>query len=780
MAKIQSQRAPKSARTSRVAPADYISAYSMILQFRFASTYHFEADPRFANMQTDPRFRLPSRKHTHVEIDKRFERMLHDDDFSSRAKVDRYGRRLPKHSARKELERYYRIKDEKQSDLADESDEEQDVAAALAQANAKDDVSEPSSDESTSSEEDVEDTEEELFGFSAEHDGAEEGVPMGEPSSRLAVVNLDWDNIRAADLLAVFSSFTPGNGRILKVAIYPSEFGKERMDREEIEGPPKEIFGQGHSTVENGTESGGIGEVNESTDDADDDERIKRSILKEDEGHEFNPAKLRRYQLERLRYYYAVLNCSSISVAQAIYDVVDGTEYLTTANFFDLRFIPDEVDFSRDKPKDACESEPDGYRPNEFVTDALQHSKVKLTWDADDNTRKEVQKRAFTGSRADIDENDLKAYLGSDSSDDDEQPSTTANTTAKDATDGGEKQNEGDSEPKLSKWDIERQKTRKLLGLGKEEAPRRKGKRDAGPVGDMQVTFSSGISEEPSKGSVFENEPEREETAVEKYIRKEKERKNRRKQKLKNTRAAVSSKQDHPETEVGSVAKSTAIKDAIIPPDDLGFSDPFFSDPSAPTTNPPKSKSRKPRKELSPPPPSTSLAELELLTLPDQATSSGLPMKHFDMKEIALAEKVARRSGKKRKLSRREQAAVESVNAEGGDGFRMNVEDPRFGAVFERADFAIDPSHPRFKGTDGMKMLLEEGRRKRKMEVGEGEGAEEEDGKEERKRTGKGRDGTRPGNGVTQREAKENSFKDKKRKATTAANKHNANPLNIT
>lgn len=743
----------------------------MTLQVRLASTDHFKADPRFANMQTDPRFRLPSRRHTHVEIDKRFERMLHDDDFSSRAKVDRYGRRLPKHSARKELERYYRIKDEQHSDHGDKSDKEQDVAAALAQANAKDDVSEPSSDESTSTEEDVEDTDEELFGFSAEHggEGEGEGVPMGEPSSRLAVVNLDWDNIRAADLFAVFSSFTPGNGRILKVTIYPSEFGKERMDREEIEGPPKEIFGQGHSTVENGTESGGIGEGSESTDDAEDDERIKRSVLKEDEGHEFNPAKLRRYQLERLRYHYAVLTCSSISVARAIYDVVDGTEYLTTANFFDLRFIPDEVDFSGDKPRDACESIPDGYRPNEFVTDALQHSKVKLTWDADDSTRKEVQKRAFTGSRADIDENDLKAYLGSDSSDDDEQPSTTANMTAKDATDGGEIENEGSSEPKLFKGKIERQRIRMLLGLGKEETARRKGKTDVGLVGDMQVTFSSGISGEPNKGSVFENEPEREETAVEKYIRKEKERKNRRKQKMKNGGAAVSSNKDLFETEGGSVAKSTAFKEPTMPPEDLGFSDPFFTDPSASTTKPPKPKSQKASKDLTPPPPSTSLAELELLTLPEHATSSGLPMKHFDMKEIALAEKVARRSGKKRKLSRREKAAVESVNAGGGDGFQMNVEDPRFGAVFERADFAIDPSHPRFKGTDGMKKLLEQGRRKRK--VGVGEGPEEGDGKEGTKRDGKGKrkervrpgkEGVRPKNMVTQRKGKENPLEDKK------------------
>src|SRR2546421_4632681 len=41
-------------------------------------------------------------------------------------------------------------------------------------------------------------------GLAAQLDGEE--IPTGEASSRLAVVNLDWDNIRAEDLMAVFGS----------------------------------------------------------------------------------------------------------------------------------------------------------------------------------------------------------------------------------------------------------------------------------------------------------------------------------------------------------------------------------------------------------------------------------------------------------------------------------------------------------------------------------------------------------------------------------------------
>ena len=398
--------------------------------------------------------------------------MLHDEEFSSRAKVDRYGRKLPKNSGKRELEKYYRIADDN-GKIVDDDDSGSESEHLSAQ---NEELSLPSSSEETSSGEGESDEseEDEVFGFPEENGVDGGGIPMGKPSSRLAVVNLDWDNIRATDLLAVFSSFTPNNGQILKVSVFPSEFGKERMDREEIEGPPKEIF-RGKPEILNENAVSEPEKDDEDADGADEDERIKNSLLKEDQGQEFNSAKLRRYQLERLRYYYAVLICSSTAVAQAIDNAVDGTEYLTTANFFDLRFIPDDVDFSHDKSRDECESIPDSYRPNEFVTDALQHSKVKLTWDADDGTRKEAQKRAFTGSRADIDENDLKAYLGSDSSDDEGLAPTVAYTNSEfiaDGSRGGDFANELDQQ--LSKKEIERQRMRESLGLGKEPATRKR------------------------------------------------------------------------------------------------------------------------------------------------------------------------------------------------------------------------------------------------------------------------------------------------------------------
>ena len=88
-------------------------------------------------------------------------------------------------------------------------------------------------------------------------------------------------------------------------------------------------------------------------------------------------------------------------------------------------------------------------------------------------------------------------------------------------------------------------------------------------------------------------------------------------------------------------------------------------------------------------------------------------MRHFNMREIEKAEKEARRKNKKHKKKTKTQ---QDGQAAGRDDFAVETKDPRFKALFESHEFAIDPTNPRFKGTEGMKALLEEGRKKRKVE----------------------------------------------------------------
>ncbi|GAB7346906.1 hypothetical protein MBLNU459_g1979t1 [Dothideomycetes sp. NU459] len=652
-------------------------------------------DLRFASIATDPRFRLPSARHARVGVDKRFSRMFKDEDFSRKAAVDRYGRKLKKGTAKKDLERFYKIDGDEETQKAksrvvgsdDGSEEEEDevaddseVEAELERAGGARDFAREgfsSSSEDESSEEEDED-DENVVQFPDEEQA--DTVPMGEVSSRLAVVNLDWDNIRASDLMAVAQSFAPTSGRIARVVIYPSEFGKERMEREELEGPPRDIFS---STTRQD-------DLDDDVDSEEEEERIKKRLLQGDEGEEFDSAKLRQYQLDRLKYYYAVITCDSNGTAKTLYDAMDGREYLTTSNFFDMRFIPDEVSFDTDAPRDECSKLPAGYKPNEFVTEALTHSKVKLTWDADDTTRKEVQKRAF--SRAEIDENDLQAYIGSDSS-------------------GSEDENDG--EEKLSKAEQQRQKMRAALGLSTTSLKPSKTKKDE-PVGDMQITFSSGLSGPGKKDGVFENEPLTEETTRERYVRKEKERKARRKEKAKTSRDPDAARQLEEELEAAAVDEAVTADAGQGAAADLGFDDPFFND--APTAQKAEKAARKADKkkkreerEQQEKAAAAQRAELELLMVDDKESN----MRHFDMNEIAKAEKMAKRKGKKGAKTKKNGDDGEEKEVQGQD-FRMETQDPRFARLFESHEFAIDPTNPKFKGTAGMKALLEEGRKKRK------------------------------------------------------------------
>ena len=531
-----------------------------------------------------------------------------------------------------------------------------------------------SEEESSSAEEDEDAAEAELANETAGHEQTET-IETGDVSRRLAVVNLDWDNIRATDIMVVAASFAPANGRVKKVAIYPSDFGRERMQKEETEGPPREIFASSRSKVRADEE--------ESSDDADEDQKIEQQLQREQlhDGEEFDTVKLRRYQMERLRYFYAVISCDSEVTAKTIYEAMDGREYLSTANFFDLRFVPDEMSFENGKPREECKQIPSGYRPNEFCTEALTHSKVRLTWDDDDKTRKEVQKRAF--SRAEMDENDLLAYIGSGSSDAESVGSRAA----------------ASKDRKASKREEERAKMRAALGLALEKSTASSERNK--PVGDMEITFTSALSGvDGEKGNVFEDEPLDHESTKQQYIRKERERKQRRKEKLKAEKRGA--------TDAGDVnADEIAYNDGE---QDLGFDDPFFNDPAAVATKEKAAKKAKKAKktELREAEEAVAVdrrAELELLMADDQADQA----QHFDMKEIEKAEKAARKKRKGEKLGR--------LGLEGHikDEFQLETEDPRFKALFESHEFAIDPTNPRFKGTQGMKMLLEEGRKKRKV-----------------------------------------------------------------
>ena len=74
------------------------------------------------------------------------------------------------------------------------------------------------------------------WGVGAMAANPDEAIPVSDETRRLAVVDLDWDRIKAVDILVVLRSFA-GQGRVERVTVYPSDFGLQRMAEEASMGP---------------------------------------------------------------------------------------------------------------------------------------------------------------------------------------------------------------------------------------------------------------------------------------------------------------------------------------------------------------------------------------------------------------------------------------------------------------------------------------------------------------------------------------------------------------
>lgn len=206
-------------------------------------------DPRFAHLVKDPRFKNIHKSTKTIKIDKRFKSMFNDEKFKVKYTVDKYGRRVNKTST-EDLEKYYDLSSEDENDVLEEqrkeeaelikeggnanelheSDEEisegiktklKDLSVDYARGEIPL-LSDSSSDDESSAGED----DQELF---IEHVWGEldnDAPKTDESTRRLAACNMDWDRIRASDIMVLCNSFLPAGGSILKVSIYPSEFGK--------------------------------------------------------------------------------------------------------------------------------------------------------------------------------------------------------------------------------------------------------------------------------------------------------------------------------------------------------------------------------------------------------------------------------------------------------------------------------------------------------------------------------------------------------------------------
>ncbi|XP_017773935.1 PREDICTED: ESF1 homolog [Nicrophorus vespilloides] len=608
-------------------------------------------DERFKHIATDPKFRRAPRNKKNVKIDKRFQSMFHSKKFKGSAKVDMRGKPI-NHSVDKDLKKYYEINSD-ESDSDAEKQEEEDGEAEL-KVKHKTDKEIPKkivkklkdmdvdyargegylySDSSSDDEESDEEIEEIEHGWGELDADAEE---TDEVTHRLAACNMDWDRIRAVDLLVLMTSFLPPGGSIISVNIYPSEFGKQRMAEEDIKGPKELVSSNDQYEVD------------------DDDEE-------NEEGSKYHMEKLRQYQLNRLKYYYAVITFDSDNSANKVYTECDGMEYESSATKMDLRFIPDDMTFD-DAPKESCDKLPDTsrYEPRFFTTTALQQSKVDLTWDETNQDRKELTEKLAKGKIDDISEADLQNYLASSSGEESEEEKPQEKDNSVDSDDSDMESNENP----IDKY--------KALLAGIEEKEKEKKNRDIG----MEISWGIDVQEKTDQLIKKKKEENQDKTPFQEYLDK-RNKKRKEKTKLKKQNA-----QDDDSSE-----------DNDDMPSDIDMNDPYFAEEFDKPEF--KKKSKKKIEDNEEDMDEQKQAELELLLLNEGDDEK----KHFSLKKIQEQENDKKSKKKKKKSA----SAAEPV-----DDFKVNVNDERFSALFTSHHYNIEPTNPHYKKTKAMETLISE------------------------------------------------------------------------
>ena len=299
-------------------------------------------DDRFTDANIDPRFKTLPQKLTKVTIDPRFAKILKE-----KSKFDH-------------VEDLYQLETpaNPESSSNNSSENEEDISV----------------NSETSQEQDI---------------LPEEPVQMAESiSSKLALQNYDWGQLKAKDLFILFDSLCqsstkdPSVPTIKSVEVYLSDFGTQRLEQEATSGPVELIDSR-------------------STNDY-----INESCISQN--------RLREYEKNRLKYYFAVIYFQNEKTAEQIYNDFDGVEFEFTGFQLDLRFVPTDLKIPK-KPVELCcqVSEKDRSETKVFATQSIAHTNVRLTWD-----EPVLRNTAFMFEKEEIQKDKLKDFVNLDNSED--------------------------------------------------------------------------------------------------------------------------------------------------------------------------------------------------------------------------------------------------------------------------------------------------------------------------------------------------------------------------
>ena len=134
---------------------------------------------------------------------------------------------------------------------------------------------------------------------------------------------------------------------------------------------------------------------------------------------------------------------------------------------------------------------PRTFRPKDFVAGALQNTKVKLTWDEDDEERVKTTRHRFT--KEDLKKMDFKAYLASSDEGDSDDEQDEAEAEKEDPEEIRRKYRALLDQPDSDDSDQDDHDDHDDSKNGSTRRSNKKGSADV--EGDLEITFAPGLSE---------------------------------------------------------------------------------------------------------------------------------------------------------------------------------------------------------------------------------------------------------------------------------------------
>ena len=452
-----------------------------------------------------------------------------------------------------------------------------------------------------------------------------------------------------------------------------------------------------------------------------------------------------RYEADKLKYYFALASFNSASAADVAYKEIDEMELEHSSCAIDVRAVPGEALAAISEGRecrDVAESIPADYEPPDFITKALQQTKVECTWEAGDSSRDKKFKAWGVGDnawKAMEEGDDLNAYLASDCSSSDEDES------------GGEGEGEGRGQGGRGR-SRKAKNMKSLLGLGGDDdddtendggdaeseddffgaAPDEGGDDDDddGGGGNMEYTIKPGANSLAAKLQKKKDAKDKGELSPwEKYQQKRKEKRKERKAKIRGKKNGGEDDEEDSDgggndgdgDEVPDWAKDDYDEDG-------GF---FLEDGKKAEDEKGKGKEkggkgkkggktgeeeRRKKEEANQKQkrPSTK-AELQAILGTDLAEEQ---IKDYDMRGLQRIDKNSKKNLKGARKKKEEKRAKEVS----GKDFKVDTKDSRFSALLDGGDsrFGIDTTSSSFKETPAMREILEEQgkRREKKRKAG--------------------------------------------------------------